>query len=214
MYNPSHFKEKNRQTLLAFLEENPFAFLTGSFASGVLVATQIPVLTEERDGELYIQGHMMRQTDHHKALLENAHALAVFTGPSCYVSALWYSNPHGGSTWNYMSVHVRGKIRFMANEELIGLMRRLTLKFEGGNTASHTVYDNLPDSYVNSMMPAIVGFELKAEQLENVFKLSQNKDEASYLNIIAKLEAQGGSAAKIAEEMQKRKAAIFAQTRK
>jgi predicted FMN-binding regulatory protein PaiB len=29
-------------------------------------------------------------------------------------------------------------------------------------------------------MPAIVGFEIKADHMENVFKLSQNRDEASY----------------------------------
>jgi transcriptional regulator len=50
----------------------------------------------------------MRKTDHHKAFHENPQALVVFTGPSSYVSATWYTNPHMGSTWNYMSVHLRG----------------------------------------------------------------------------------------------------------
>ncbi|MBK6538525.1 MAG: hypothetical protein IPG09_12385 [Ignavibacteria bacterium] len=59
------------------------------------------------------------------------------------------------------------------------------------------------------MMPAIVGFEIKAEKLENVFKLSQNRDEKSYINIITKLEEQGGSSALIASEMKKRKAELF-----
>ena len=35
----------------------------------------------------------MRNTDHHKAFIENPKALAVFTGPDTYVSASWYSNP-------------------------------------------------------------------------------------------------------------------------
>jgi transcriptional regulator len=59
------------------------------------------------------------------------------------------------------------------------------------------------------MMPAIVGFEIKAAHIGNVFKLSQNRDEASYLNIITQLEAQGGSAALVASEMKKRKDALF-----
>jgi transcriptional regulator len=59
------------------------------------------------------------------------------------------------------------------------------------------------------MMPAIVGFEIKAEKIENVFKLSQNRDEKSYLNIISKLEEQGGNNALIAAEMRKRKEALF-----
>ena len=204
MYHFSYFKEKDKQVLLDFMEEYPFAFLTGSFASGAQVATQVPLLIEERDGELYVQGHIMRNTDHHKAFIENPNALVVFTGPSCYVSASWYSNPQIGSTWNYMSVHLHGKVEFMSDEALIAFMRKLTLKFEKGNTASQTFYDNLPDSFLNNMMPAIVGFEIKAEKFDNVFKLSQNRDEQSYLNIITQLQKQGGYSAMIAEEMEKR----------
>lgn len=209
MYTFSYFKEKDKQTILNFIEENPFAFMTGSYLSGVQVATQIPILMEERNGELYLQGHIMRNTDHHKAFVENPNVLLVFTGPSCYVSASWYSNPQSGSTWNYMSVHIGGRINFMSADELMQFMRKLTLKFENGNTQSQTIIDNLPEHYVNKMMPAIVGFEIKAEKIESVFKLSQNRDEKSYLNIISKLEERGGNSALIAEVMRKRKAELF-----
>jgi len=209
MYNFSYFKEKDRQRLLDFIEDYPFAFMTGSFLSGQQVATQIPILLEERNGELFLQGHIMRKTDHHKAFLENPNGLLMFTGPSCYVSASWYSNPHIGSTWNYMSVHVSGQVNFMTDEELIGFMRKLTLKFEKGNKKSLTYYDNLPDDFLNKMMPAIAGFEIKADHIENVFKLSQNRDEKSYLNIISKLEELGGQSALIASEMRKRQSELF-----
>ncbi|MCX8473191.1 MAG: FMN-binding negative transcriptional regulator [Sediminibacterium sp.] len=209
MYNFSYFKEKDQQTILNFIDDNPFAFMTGSFLSGKQVATQIPVLLEERNGHLFLQGHIMRNTDHHKAFIENPNGLLVFTGPNCYVSASWYTNPHNGSTWNYMSVHVAGQVNFMTDQELIDLMRKLTLKFEKGNTQSLTIYDNLPDSYLNKMMPAIVGFEIKADNIENVFKLSQNRDQTSFMNIISKLEEQGGQSALVASEMRKRKSQIF-----
>jgi len=209
MYHFSYFKENDKQALLEYMEQHPFAFLTGSFQSGEQVATQVPLLFEERQGELYIQGHIMRNTDHHKAFQGNPKALVVFSGPSTYVSASWYSNPQIGSTWNYMSIHISGQLRFMSPEELIQLMRKFTLKFEEGNTASRTIYDNLPESFLSKMMPAIVGFEMKADRIDNVFKLSQNRDEASYLNIMAKLEARGGEAALVALEMRKRKEALF-----
>ena len=209
MYHFPYFKEKNEATLLQFIEQHPFAFLTGSTLSGKQVATQIPILLEERDGERVFQGHFMRNTDHHKAFIENAQALVVFTGPNTYVSASWYSNPQIGSTWNYMSVHVYGEMQFMSQEQLIQFMRKLTLKFERGDTRSATFYDNLPETFLSKMLPAIVGFELKAERIENVFKLSQNRDEWSYQNIISKLEEQGGDAALIAHEMKKRKTELF-----
>jgi transcriptional regulator len=209
MYSFSYFKEKDKQVLLDFMEAHPFAFLTGSDLSGAQVATQVPVLFEERNGELFLQGHIMRNTDHHKAFVQNPKALAVFTGPSTYVSASWYTNPQIGSTWNYMSIHISGQITFMPDEELIRFMKKLTLKFEKGNTESKTIYDNLPDTFLGKMMPAIAGFELKAEKIDNVFKLSQNRDEKSYLNIISKLEEQGGDSALIAQEMKKRKEELF-----
>jgi transcriptional regulator len=209
MYNISYFKEKDRQMILDFIEVNPFAFLTGSDLSGKQVATQIPILITEREGELFLQGHIMRNTDHHKAFIENQNALIVFTGPSTYVSASWYSNSQMGSTWNYMSVHINGKINFMSNDELIAFMKKFTLKFEKGNINSKTIYDNLPDEYLKKMMTAIVGFEIRVDKINNVFKLSQNRDEKSYLNIISKLEEQGGNGALIASEMKKRKTELF-----
>jgi len=209
MYNLSYFKENDREELIQFMETYPFALLTGSFKSGKQTATQIPVLLEEKNGELYIQGHIMRGTDHFRAFSENPQALLVFTGPNCYVSASWYTNPHIGSTWNYMSIHVSGNIRFMSENELKDFMRKLTLKFEEGNRSSATIYDNLPDEFLNQMLPAIAGFEIKANDIENVFKLSQNRDKQSYLNIISKLESKGGNSRLIAEEMTKRIDELF-----
>ncbi len=209
MYNLSYFKEEDKQVLLQFLNDHPFAFLTGSFTNGKQVATQIPMMFEERNNMLVLQGHIMRHTDHHRAFTENPQVLTVFTGPSAYVSASWYSNPQIGSTYNYMSVHLKGNIKFMSDDELIELMKKFTLKFEKGNTASPTIYDNLPAGFLNKMMPAITGFEIEVQQMENVFKLSQNRDEKSYLNIINQLDKIGGNSALIATEMKKRKEKLF-----
>lgn len=209
MYNLPYFKDDDRQALLQFLHDYPFAFLTGSYASGRQVATQIPILTEVRDGNLYLQGHIMRNTDHHKAFVENPQVLTVFSGPHSYVSASWYTNPHIGSTWNYMSVQASGMISFRPEAELISLLKKLTLRFEKNNTASPTVYDNLPEEFLEKMLPAIVAFEIKVVELEHVFKLSQNRDERSYRNIIERLEEQGGDSLLVANEMKKRMEKLF-----
>lgn len=209
MYNLSYFKEENKQVLLQFLNDHPFAFLTGSYVNGKQAATQVPLLVEERDGSVYLQGHIMRNTDHHKAFMENENVLAVFTGPHTYVSASWYSNPQIGSTWNFMSIYATGKINFRPDEELVGLMKKLTLRFENNDRSSPTVYDNLPKEFLNKMMPAIVAFEIKVEKFENVFKLSQNRDEKSYRNIIAQLEKKGGAALEVANEMKSRLEQLF-----
>ena len=209
MYQFSYYKEKDHQKVLDFIHDHPFAFLTGNDSNGQLVATQVPVLLDERDGELFLQGHIMRNTDHQKAFTENPNALIVFTGPHAYVSATWYTNPHIGSTWNYMSVHVRGQMEFMTDDQLVHFMRKFTLYFEGGNDQSPTYYDNLPDDFIHRMMPAIVGFEMKADHIDHVFKLSQNRDEESYHSIISQLQSQGGNGEMLADEMKKRVSSLF-----
>ena len=211
MYNIPHFKENDNAVLLKFIHDHPFAFLAGSFANGKQVATQIPLLPEERQDGIYITGHIMRNTTHHKAFLENPQVLAVFTGPHTYISGSWYSEPRTASTWNYMSVHISGSIQFLSNDALIELMKKLTLRFENYDRDSSTIYDNLPADYVQKLMPAITGFQIRAEQIENVFKLSQNRDEMSYHSIIENLEAkhEKGNAHLVAEEMRKRFTKVF-----
>ena len=93
-----------------FIDEFPFAFLTGVDADNMPVVTQVPLFLKEREGKLFLRGHIMKNTDHHKAFVQNTNVLAVFTGKHCYVSGTWYSNPHTPSTWNYMSVHAKGQI--------------------------------------------------------------------------------------------------------
>jgi transcriptional regulator len=114
-----------------------------------------------------------------------------------------------GSTWNYMSVHLRGNIRFVGEQELRSLLDKLTLRFENNNSTSPTYFANLSDDYIKYMLPAIEAFEMEVEEMENVFKLSQNRDEKSYLNIIDQLEKQGGDSARIAAEMRNRKEKLF-----
>jgi transcriptional regulator len=141
--------------------------------------------------------------------LQNDSMLAVFTGPHTYVSATWYANPHQASTWNYMSVHAKGKITFGGGEELVAILKRLTLHYENNNPDSTTIYDNLSPEYLAPLMKAIVSFEIEIESIENVFKLSQNRDEKSYDNIIDKLKQQGGDAETIGAIMEKRKTKVF-----
>ena len=209
MYNLQYFKEESKETVLEFMQQHPFVFLTGCGEKNLPIATQVPVFVDERDGKLFITGHIMRNTDHHKGFLKNSNVLVVFSGPHCYVSASWYSNPHQASTWNYMSVHAKGDIQFLDDQALIDVLKRLSLKYENNNSTSPTVFENLPDKYKFSMLNAIVAFEIEVSAIDNVFKLSQNRDEKSYQSIIENLKHQEGDKKLIAEEMEKRQQQLF-----
>ena len=208
MYNLPYYKEQNAEEVLQFVKEHPFAFLCGSDAENKPAATQVPVFIDEKEGKLFLSGHIMRNTDHHKAFEQNKNVLAVFTSPHTYVSATWYTKPVG-STWNYMSVHAHGAIRFGDANELKSVLQRLSLHYENGNAASATVFDNLPSEYTERMMKAIVPFEIEINDLQHVFKLSQDRDEKSYDNIIQQLKQKDGDAKMIAAIMEKRKSKVF-----
>lgn len=204
MYDLPYHKEHDEQVIEQFIARYPFAFLTGCDANNRPVATQVPVLLEKREGRKLLSGHIMRKTDHHKAFLHNNNVLVVFAGHHSYVSATWYSNPHVASTWNYMSVHARGTIRFLDGAALESILQKTSLHFEGYDQQSPTVYDNLPDEFKNKVMKAIVAFEIEVTEIDSVFKLSQNADAESYLNIIEKLQQQGEGGRVVAAEMEKR----------
>lgn len=211
MYDLPYHKEKDPAVIKEFIAQYPFALLTGGDSSNQPIATQVPVFIEEHNGKKVLRGHIMKNTDHHKAFQYNENVLVVFTGPHAYVSGTWYSNPYIASTWNYMSVHVTGKIRFLSAEALEEVLRKTTLHFENNNPKSTTIFDNLPPSFKNRVMHAIVAFEIEITKMDNVFKLSQDRDYTSYQNIIAKLQEQGMDEQIIAAEMQKRAKDLFPQ---
>jgi transcriptional regulator len=209
MYNLPYYKEQDKEEVFKFMQEHPFVFLTGADAENKPVATQVPVFIDEKDGKLFLTGHIMRNTDHHKAFEQNPNVLAVFTGPHTYVSGTWYDNPHQASTWNYMSVHAKGKIIFGDGDELIAILKRLSLHYEDNKSSSTTIFDNLSPAYLEPLMKAIVSFEIEVTGLQHVFKLSQNRDEKSYDNIVNELKKKNGDAKTIGEFMEKRKSKVF-----
>lgn len=208
MYHLPYFKEKDPGVVIAFIRQHPFAMLTGCDAENRPVATQVPFLIHEKDGQLTLRGHVMRQTDHHKAFIHNPNVLALFTGPHTYVSASWYEDPQQGSTWNYLTVQAKGTLRFLEESELREILQQTTAHFEN-NPHSPALYEKLPEDYIQRLIKAIAGFEITVTAIDNVFKLSQNRDEESYHHIMDKLQAGTHDAQSIADEMEARKSQLF-----
>ena len=184
MYNISYFTEPDRELIIAFMKEYSFAMVTG-IGENYPVATQLPLEIEEKDGRVFLKGHLMRKTDHHLAFEKNNNVLVLFTGSHCYVSAGWYNNPNTASTWNYMTVHARGKIIFTDEKGTYEAVKSVTNKYEG--TETKAAFNNMPQEYVKPLLKAIVGFCIEVETIENVFKLSQNKTKEEKENIIKHL---------------------------
>ena len=202
MYRIPYFTEKNAQEIIDFMKAHSFAMVTG-IGENYPVATQLPLEIEETDGKIFLKGHLMKKTDHHLAFEKNHNVLVLFTGPHCYVSAAWYNNPHSASTWNYMTVHARGKITFTDEDGTYEAVKAVTNKYEGPDT--NGAFNNMPSEYIKPLLKAIVGFSIEVETIENVFKLSQNKTREEKENIIKHLtDRNEKDDLVIAQEMEKR----------
>ncbi|MBS1935687.1 MAG: FMN-binding negative transcriptional regulator, partial [Bacteroidetes bacterium] len=144
--------------------------------------------------------HVMRKQGHTLAFEHNQNVLAIFYGPHTYVSASWYSDPKIASTWNYQAVHANGVLKFLENEGLYKILTKLTETFEN-NPHSSSLVQKMDDEYVERSMKAIIAFEIEITSIQHVFKLSQNRDEKSYENIITHLKEQDADAKAVAEVM-------------
>ena len=182
MYDISYFKAKDHEAVLDFMYANPFVTICGVDENGLPIAAQIPVLIKKLGDEIVISGHLMRKQDHTNAFEMNPNALVIFSAPSAFVSANWYTTKDMGSTWNYQTVHARGQLEIKDETHLRNLLTELTLHFEKDADAP-TQVKNLSQEYMEQNMKAIYSFDIVVNDLQHVFKLSQNRDEASHANI-------------------------------
>ena len=204
MYSLPYFKAENEKEVIDFMHQHPFITLTGVDANSQPVATHIPVLIEERQGKLFLLGHIMKQTDHHKAYTQNTNVLAIFTGPHTYVSASWYKDQKQASTWNYLAVHAKGKLLFLKEDALLDILKRITAHFEN-NPSSPSLFEHLAPEYITRLAKAIIAFEIEVTEIAHVFKMSQNRDKESYQNIVKNLQKGDPEAQSVAAIIEKNK---------
>lgn len=201
MHIPKYYREEDHKRVVEFLKGNGFPALV-SIHDGKLVATHLPVeVVENGDGSLTIYCHMSRANPQWKSF-GNQEVLLIFQGAHTYISPRWYNHVNV-PTWNYMNVHVYGRVRMLEGEELYSLLGRLVEKHE-----IETGYDleTLPRDFVAKEMNGVAGFALEVTRFDAAFKLSQNRDDESYVNIIRELEARGDDAsAEVARAMRNRR---------
>lgn len=201
MHIPKLYREEDRATIIEFLKENSFPVLV-SYDGEKLIATHLPVeIVENADGSLTVLGHMSRANPQWKSFGDQE-VLLIFQGAHTYISPRWYNHTNV-PTWNYINIHVYGKVRMVAGDELKSLLGELVNKHEADTGYS---LEGLPADFVEKEMRGVAGFALDVTRLDAASKLSQNRDDESYSNIISHLKARDDDAsAEIAREMQERR---------
>lgn len=195
---------ENEPEIIEFIKKNAFATLV-SQVHGKPWATHLPlVLGQDPEGNPILSGHVAKANQQWKSIPNNDEVLVIFQGPHAYISSSWY-NHENVPTWNYLAVHVYGKIRIIEGEELMHHLKSLVNTYEAGRPNRVRV-ETMTDSYVQSQLRALVGFEVKIEEVKASAKLSQNRDDVNYRNIIGKLDESAYPMDRdVAEEMRKRR---------
>lgn len=199
MYIPELYKNENREEIEHFIHQNGFAILVNQ-TQGKLWATHTPLLLEtDANGKLILVGHISKANPQASSFNDNEEVLAIFSGAHAYISSSWYDHENV-PTWNYLAVHVYGKVRVYNQEEGLHFLKKLVDKYEAQSENPIRV-ENLSEKTMREAH-GIVAFEIEITNIEAQKKLSQNRDDKNYKKIIEELEkSKENQAIAIAEAM-------------
>lgn len=198
MYIPNIYKSEDQDLLRKIISENGFALLISD--KDKLAATHSMFLLNENGGDFYLETHISKANFQAKVLKDGDEVLCDFLGAHSYISSSWY-NHQNVSTWNYEAVQIRGIVKLMNDDELYEHLRKLTFKYEKPQKCPMLV-ENMDDEYVKNEMKGAFGIYIFPTEVFIVNKLSQNRKEEDFKNIIKELEQSSDENSKnIAEKM-------------
>jgi len=183
MYISKLYREEDHAKILEFLQQNEFATLV-TYDGEKPTASHLLMEIMQEGENLFINGHMSKANPLWKTIEKNPEVLVIFQGPHTYISPTWY-NHLNVPTWNYQAVHIYGKPRIVTDqEETYGILSRLVARSE--SNAAYRL-ETLPQEFVSKEIRGIVAFQVEVTRIEANYKLSQNRNDQDYHNIITRL---------------------------
>lgn len=199
MFIPKIYRSEDDHLMKEIIRENAFALLISS-ENKIRATHSMMMLNEDNPEEVYIETHISKANPQAKILKDGNEVLCDFLGAHTYISSSWYDHLNV-STWNYEAVQVYGKIRLMNHEELYNHLEKLTSKYEQPQKCPVFVKD-MGKEFVEKEMKGAFGIKIFPTEIYINQKLSQNRKESDYQNIISNLENSGNeNSRKIADKM-------------
>ena len=204
MYIPKVFKNEDEKEILEFIKNNSFAILIAQGQNKIL-ASHIPLeLSVDKTANRILTGHVSRANEVWRDFKNTTEVLVIFSGTHSYISSSWYDHENV-PTWNYIAVHVYGSIKIIEGQELLDSLKSLVDKYEQKSACPVSV-DSMTPEFINREIKGIVGFEILITDIQAAYKLSQNRDEKNYSNIVNELtKTDNDNSKEVAKEMIKRK---------
>jgi transcriptional regulator len=114
------------------------------------------------------------------------------SGPDGYVSPDWYGVEDQVPTWNYVAVHVRGRLERLGDGLMRDMLDRQSAAYEERLLPKRPwTTDKMSDGALDRMMRSILPFRLHVERIDATWKLNQNKPEAARLGAAGAMAESG-----------------------
>lgn len=198
MFIPKLYRSEDLDLMREIIRDNAFALLISS--SEKIRATHAMMMLNENDPEnVYVETHISRANPQAKTVKDGDEVLCDFLGAHTYISSSWYDHTNV-STWNYEAVQVYGKVQLMNHDELYQHLEKLTSKYESFQKCPVMVQD-MGRKFVEKEMKGAFGLKIIPTEIFIKQKLSQNRKDHDYQNIISELEHSDENGRKIAEKM-------------
>lgn len=197
--NPA-FRQEPLDRNLAFARARGFGTLSVNGSAGPLMA-HVPFLLAP-DGS-HADIHLARSNAIARAEMPCAAVLAV-VGPDAYVSPDWYGIEDQVPTWNYVAVHLRGRLEPLPPDSLEPMVNALSEIFETRLLPKRVwTPDKMGEGVMERMLRMILPYRLTIETVDGTWKLNQNKPAEARAGVIAALESRQGQSegAKLASLM-------------
>lgn len=194
MYVPKHFKETRTEVLHRLISERPLGTLVAATRNG-LEATHIPFLLDSSSGRGSLLGHVARKNPLWREFLPSSEVLVIFQGPDRYITPSWYATKQETGkvvpTWNYVSMHAYGCMRAIDDRQwLHAHLEQLTNRHEAAQAQPWHVSD-APRGYIDDMLGAVIGLEIRLSRVVGKWKVSQNRPACDRQRVIEGLTSMG-----------------------
>lgn len=180
MYIPRHFRQEDDNEIRSFIEQHPFGIVISSVSDKV-AGTHIPMLLTDSGTPFGLEGHFAAANPQNKAFTTNPECLVIFSGPHAYVSPSLYAETRNVPTWNFIAVHVYGRLSLIDSYEgKKSLLERSINTFDKEYFKQWATLDN---KYRDGLINGMTGFSIEVSKVEAKYKLSQNRSDESRRNV-------------------------------
>ncbi|MCB0455259.1 MAG: FMN-binding negative transcriptional regulator [Aequorivita sp.] len=186
MYPPPHHQSNDIEKMISVIKHYPFGMLVTA-NEGKPFVTHIPFIYNETSKKLV--AHIDLSNPQVETLKNGAEVTVVFKGPDTYISPSVYTTPHF-PTWNYIIVHITGKINLINEPEAAKQTMIAMTEFLEGKEQKFILKKDDPrlDHFINY----IQAFEIEITNWEGKFKLSQDKIPQDFENAKQELMKNSG----------------------